>query len=118
MQHGTGAGSARILVVDDSPPTLEVIVRNLKGRGFSVCAASNVAEAIRILESAQLDLVITDVKMPGVSGLELARHVRENFQGMEVVMVTGYSSIKDAVPAGKNGAEQYLGKPFTDEELF
>ena len=112
------ANGERILVVDDSPPTVEVIVRNLMDRGYRVWSASSVAEAIRMLESATIDLVITDMKMPGIGGLELVRHVRENFEDTQVVMITGYPSIDSAVEAVKSGADEYLAKPFTDEELL
>ncbi|MBD3852335.1 MAG: response regulator, partial [Acidobacteria bacterium] len=112
------ANGERILVVDDSPPTVEVIVRNLMDRGYLVWSASSVTEAIRMLESATIDLVITDMKMPGIGGLELVRHVRENFEDTQVVMITGYPSIDSAVEAVKSGADEYLAKPFTDEELL
>jgi len=112
------ADGERILVVDDSPPTVEVIVRNLMSRGYRVWSASSVTEAIRMLESATVDLVITDMKMPGIGGLELVRHVRENFQDTQVVMITGFPSIDSAVEAVKSGADEYLAKPFTDEELL
>jgi DNA-binding NtrC family response regulator len=71
-----------------------------------------------MLESATIDLVITDMKMPGIGGLELVRHVRENFEDTQVVMITGYPSIDSAVEAVKSGADEYLAKPFTDEELL
>jgi len=108
----------RILVVDDAPDTLELLHRNLKSQGYQVFTASSVAEAIRILEATPTDLVVTDLKMPGVSGLDLIRHVRENYKNTEVMMITGYASIEGAVEAVKTGAEEYLAKPFTDEELF
>jgi len=110
--------TARILVVDDAPDTLEVVQRNLQARGYLVYTASAVAEAIRILEQTPVELVITDCKMPKVSGLELVKHVRENYAGTEVVMITGYPSIGGAVDAVKMGAEDYLSKPFTDQELY
>jgi DNA-binding NtrC family response regulator len=87
-------------------------------RGYRVWSASSVTEAIRMLESAVIDLVITDMKMPGIGGLELVRHVRENFEDTQVVMITGYPSIDSAVEAVKSGADEYLAKPFTDEELL
>jgi DNA-binding NtrC family response regulator len=107
-----------VLVVDDTPDTLEVLQRSLGGLGYRVYTASSVAEALVTLDAASVDLVITDYKMPGVSGLDLIRHVRENFRETEVVMITGYASIEGAVEAIKEGAEEYLAKPFTDEELF
>ncbi len=108
----------RILVVDDQRATLEVVERNLGSRGYSVLTATAVMHALQLLESTAVDLVITDLKMPGASGLELVRHVRENLPDTEIVMITGYPSIEGAVEAVKSGAEDYLTKPFTDEELF
>lgn len=107
-----------ILVVDDSPDTLEVLQRNLKSKGYQVYTAPGAIEAIKILESTPMELVITDLKMPDVNGLSLVRHVQENFKNTEVMMITGYPSIEGAVEAVKTGAEEYLAKPFTDEELF
>jgi DNA-binding NtrC family response regulator len=107
-----------VLVVDDSRPTLEVIQRNLASEGYRVFTATSVAEAIPQLESTSVDLVITDLKMPKVSGLDLVRHVRENYGQTELVMITGYATIAGAVEAIKTGAHEYLAKPFTDEELL
>jgi DNA-binding NtrC family response regulator len=108
----------RILVVDDSANTLEVLQRNLTSQQYQVLTAPSVSEAIKILDAMPVDLVITDLKMPEVSGLDLVRHVRENFKETEVMMITGYPTIEGAVKAVKTGAEEYLAKPFTDEELF
>jgi len=110
--------TASILVVDDVQNTVEVLQRNLTAEGHTVFTASGVAEAIKVAESTQIDLVITDLKMPKVSGIDLVRHVRENLKNTEVIMITGYPSIEGAVEAVKMGAEEYLPKPFTDEELF
>ena len=107
-----------ILVVDDAPETLEVLQRNLISEGYIVYTAPDVAEALKILDSTLIDLVITDLKMPKVSGLDLIRHVRENFKDTEIMMITGYATIEGAVEAVQTGAEEYLSKPFTDEELL
>ena len=107
-----------ILAVDDAPNTLEVLERNLTSQGYQVFTAQSVPEAITILETTPVDLVITDLKMPGGSGLDLIRHVRENFKETEVMMITGYPTVEGAVRAVKTGAEEYLTKPFTDEELL
>ena len=112
------ARKERILVVDDAPNTLEVLQRNLTSQGYRVFTASEVAEAIKILEGTKVDLVITDLKMPKVSGLDLVRHIRENLKDTEVIMITGYATIEGAVKAIKSGAEEYLAKPFTDDELI
>jgi two-component system response regulator HydG len=112
------AQKKRILVVDDALHTLEVLQRNLTSKGYQVFTSTSVSEAIRILETTTVDLVITDLKMPKVSGIDLVRHVRENYKETEVMMITGYPTIEGAVKAIKTGAEEYLTKPFTDEELF
>ena len=108
----------RILIVDDAVATLEVLQRTLTAAGYQVFTAPSVAGALEILENTTLELVITDLKMPKVSGLDLVRHVRENFKDTEVVMITGYPSIEGAVNAIKTGAEDFLAKPFTGEELL
>ncbi len=107
-----------ILIVDDDKNTLEVLQRNLQSESFKVYTSSSVDEALRVLDMASIDLVITDFKMPRVSGLDLVRHVRENYRDTEVMMITGHASIDGAVDAIKAGADDYLAKPFTDTELF
>jgi DNA-binding NtrC family response regulator len=108
----------RILAVDDSPDTLEVLRRNLTSNGYQVATASSVQEALRLLQQGPVDVVVTDFKMPGLSGLDLVRHVRDNYKATEVLLITGYPTVEDAVVAVKTGADDYLSKPFTDEELL
>ncbi len=108
----------RILVVDDAPGTLEVLERTLGAAGYRVFTAPGVEPALRVLEQAPVDLVITDLKMPKISGLDLVKHVHENCPETEVMMITGYATIGGAVEAVKSGADEYLAKPFTDEELY
>ncbi|MFA4986736.1 MAG: sigma-54 dependent transcriptional regulator [Candidatus Brocadiia bacterium] len=110
--------SPRVLVVDDSADTLEVLQRNLVASGLEVVTALGVREAVSILEAQAVDLVVTDLKMPGLSGIDLLRHVRENCPDTAALMITGYPSLDGAVQAVKTGAEDFLAKPFTDEELL
>jgi DNA-binding NtrC family response regulator len=114
----SGSSLDTIMVVDDSPATLEVLERNLTAAGFRVFTASSVSEALQLLDKTAIDLVVTDLKMPGVSGMDLVRHVRENLHNTEVMMITGYATVEGAVQAVKTGAEEFLAKPFTDEELL
>ena len=107
-----------VLVVDDSPETIELIKRNLESAGYHIYTANNVQSALKLLESLDLDLVVTDLKMPDENGLELVRHVRENHKNISVLVITGFPSIQGAVESIKIGAEEYLVKPFTDDELF
>ncbi len=108
----------KMLIVDDSLDTLELLNRNLSGCGYVVHAANNVDEALRLIDSVELDVVITDLKMPKGSGMDLVKYVKENKPDTQVMMITGYATVEGAVKAVKAGAEEYLSKPFTDEELF
>lgn len=108
----------KILVVDDSADTLEVIRRHLLDAGYQVLTATGVQEAVEIVGTTPVDVVITDLRMPKASGLDLVRHVRENHKDMEIVMITGYASVPGAVKAMQAGAHDYLAKPFTDAELL
>ncbi len=110
--------TVRILVVDDSLDTLEIVRRHLERAGYGVLTAASVTEAHERLAEGPVDLVITDLKMPGTGGLELVRWVRENLPEAEVMMITGYASVEGAVEAVKSGAGEYLAKPFTDKELL
>ncbi len=107
-----------VLIVDDSEATLEVLRRNLEAEGYVVLTAPGVAEALQILRTTQVDLVVTDIKMPRISGHDLVRHVRENLKDTEVMVITGHPDVDGAVAAMKNGATDYLTKPFTDDELI
>ncbi len=110
--------NGKILVVDDAPETLEVVERNLSPAGYRVITVPGVVEAIRTLETLDIDVVITDLRMPRTNGMDLVRHVRENLRDTEVIMITGYASIPGAVEALQAGAGEYLAKPFTDKELL
>jgi two-component system response regulator HydG len=109
---------ASILVVDDAADTREVLQRNLVDGGHRVLTAPDIGAALRILDETPIDLIVTDLKMPKVSGLDLVHHVRDNRPDVEVIMMTGYASIGGAVEAVHAGAVDYLAKPFTDGELL
>jgi two-component system, NtrC family, response regulator HydG len=107
-----------ILVVDDSPETVELIKRNLESIGYHIYTAGNVQSAVKLLGALSFYLVISDLKMPGENGIELVRHVTENCKGVGVLVITGFPTIQGAIESIKIGAEEYLVKPFTDDELF
>jgi len=109
---------ARILAVDDSADTLELIQRHLSSTGHSVMTATSAEEAVQRLEENDFDLVITDLKMPVMDGLDLIRHIQKNYRDVGKLMITGYPSIGGAVEAVRLGAEDYLAKPFTKKELL
>ena len=110
--------SISILAVDDNLNTLEILNRILSGVGYQMRTCDSVMAAVEILENQPVDLVITDLKMPRHNGQELVRYVSENHSKTNVIVITGYPSIDGAVAAVKQGAEEFLAKPFTNEELL
>ncbi len=107
----------RILVVDDEPLMREFIAETLRRKKYDVKAASNGTEALDVLDSWIPDLMVSDIKMPKMNGLELLDKVSQNYSSVDVIMITAYGTVEDAVHAIKRGAYDYLQKPFTAEEL-
>ena len=107
----------QILAVDDSLEMLELLRRSLSSYSYNVLTVTNVIGAIKILESTKIDLVITDLQMPQINGIELIKHVRGNYKSTGILVITGYPSIKNAVETVKLGANEYLIKSFTRLEL-
>jgi len=108
---------SNITIVDDEAITLKRLRRILESQGHRVAAFSGPRRALKHLEKYPCDLVISDVKMPGMSGFELMTKVRNHFPGIEFILITGYASLDDAVKATKEGAFYYLSKPFTPDQL-
>ena len=106
------------MAVDDNRNALEIIRRILSQSDYAVITCEGVPDAVKILNDHQIDLVITDMKMPKHSGFELVRYVSENFYDTAIIMITGYPSIEGAVEAIKIGADDFLAKPYTDNELM
>lgn len=118
MKKKKNANPVRVLVVDDSAESIELVKRNLESIGYQIYSANNVQSALNLLQSVEVDLVITDLKMPGEHGFELVRHVSENYKGVGILVITGFPSIEGAIESIRIGAEEYLVKSFTDKELF
>ncbi|MBC2696142.1 MAG: sigma-54-dependent Fis family transcriptional regulator [Desulfobacteraceae bacterium] len=107
-----------ILVVDDDLHVLEVIEARLSSSGFQVCKASGAQEALGILKDKKVDLIISDIKMPGMGGMDLLKNVRSLMPGLPLIFLTAYGTIPDAVRAVKAGAVDYLAKPFDGRDLI
>jgi DNA-binding response OmpR family regulator len=106
----------RILVVDDDQHILDMLVRMLEIEGFDVTAAADGRQALQLIGPNEYDLVITDWKMPALSGLNLLQQIRLAHPRLEVMMMTAFGSVDSAVEAMKLGACDYLTKPFHREE--
>ena len=112
--------SRTILVVDDSPTTRSLIASNLSETGdYDVIEAASGFEALKVLPSRKVDLIITDINMPDINGLELISFVRENpiYRAIPTMIVTTEDSEEDRKRGMELGAREYVIKPFTVEEL-
>ncbi len=107
----------RILVVDDEEITLENLDHVLTNEGYHVTTASGSAQALKHLESSEFDVVLTDLKMKKMDGMELLQRVRHLYPDTEVVMITGYATVSSAIEAMKKGAFHYVAKPFKLDEV-
>jgi len=108
----------KILIAEDEEITVKHLVNTLKKEGYAVDSAANGIDALRKAESDSFDLLIADIKMPGMTGIELLERVRDKLPELEVIIVTGYGSIGSAIEAMKKGAIEYLTKPFDLDELL
>ncbi len=109
--------SARILIVDDEDIVIRSCVRILGECGYQTDSATGGWEALKMVEDNGYDLMILDIKMPKLDGIEVLRRMKETHPDVDVIMVTGLSEIETAVKAIKLGAFDYLPKPFDPEEL-
>ncbi len=101
----------RVLVVDDRPNMLQLFAKVL-GDGYELTTAGDGARALALVGSEEFDVVVTDIRMPGANGFEVLQGVKARSPATEVVMMTGYATVADAVQAMKRGAYDYLEKPF------
>jgi two-component system NtrC family response regulator len=108
----------RILIVDDAPIFLLLLSKLLAGEGYEVATAKNGEEALQVLQTASFDLLLSDMNMEPVNGIELLRAVRVAYPNMKVIMVTAYETLYTSSEAEKNGAFAYITKPFKNAVLF
>jgi two-component system response regulator HydG len=109
---------ARILVVDDEQSNIEVMEKILSKEAYSVVTAKQASIALNTMKRQKFDLVLTDLRMPGVSGLELLRAIRKENSTIPVILLTAYGTVEDAVEAMKLGALDFLAKPIKREVLL
>ena len=110
-------GNKKILIVDDELSMRESLAGWLERDGHEIDTAASGEEALEKLKGTRFDILLVDIKMEGISGLEVLKHVKENDPEVSVVMITAYGSISTAIDAMKNGAYDYLLKPFEPDEL-
>jgi two-component system response regulator PilR (NtrC family) len=107
----------RILIVDDEEVLRDVLEVVIRKEGFDVVLASSGEECLHLLDTEEVDLIILDIMLPGISGLDTLRAVRISNPTLPVIIITAFSSIDGAIEAMKNGAFHYIPKPFRNEEV-
>jgi DNA-binding NtrC family response regulator len=108
----------RILIVDDDPLIRRQLEDLYRERKYDVDTAGTAEDAMLLLEEYEYSLAIVDLKIPGTDGISLTKQVRERWEELDVIIVTGYASIKGAVEAIRHGASDYITKPFEREEIL
>ncbi len=108
---------AKILVVDDEPDFQETVVKRLIDRGFEATGADDGYRCMEILEETDMDIVILDVKMPGMDGLEVLKRIKLKWPLVEVIMLTGHASVESGIQGMELGAFDYVMKPYKLEDL-
>lgn len=101
----------RVLLVDDEKDFTSALSKRLVHRGFDVLIAPDASEGFTILEQHSIDVVILDVKMPGLDGLQALKAIKSNFHGVEVILLTGHAVMSDAIESMYSGAFDFLIKP-------
>ena len=107
-----------ILLVDDDPGLLRLLSIRLEAEGYAVSTASSGEEALPALRNNPVDLLITDLRMEGINGMELFEQVRHYFPGLPVIMLTAQGTIPEAVAAAQQGVFEFLTKPFDKTRLL
>ena len=107
----------RILIVDDEEVLRDVLDAVLRREGFEVISAASGEEALNVLDGEEVDLMILDIMLPGISGIDTLRSVRISNPDLPVIIITAFSSIDGAIEAMKHGAYHYIPKPFKNEEV-
>lgn len=107
-----------ILVVDDEPNYLVILEELLTEEGFEVLTAENGANALKIAGEVDLDLILTDMQMPGINGIDLLKTIKTSNKDLPIIMITAYGEVEKAVTAMQAGAFNYLTKPFKNKELI
>jgi two-component system, OmpR family, response regulator len=108
----------RVLIVDDEPDFVETIVKRLKGKGLEVEGVLNGKDAIALLDKAEFDVCVLDVKMPGMDGLETLSEMKKKNSLMEVIMLTGHGSVESGIRGLQLGAYDYIMKPVPFGDLL
>ena len=113
-----GAAAGKVLIIEDDLIVRRALSRTLAFDGFEVLTAADGNEALLLFDAHHFDIVLSDINLPGASGMKLLHYCKQKRPSVEVILITGNPSLKDAVSAVKEGAFNYLAKPISSEKLL
>jgi DNA-binding NtrC family response regulator len=113
----TAASTPHLLFVDDEPALRSLMAERLSERGYEVAEAESGEQAVELLDKFAFDVVVTDLKLPGIDGTRVIELASERYPGIVTIVITGYGTTRDAVAAMKRGASDFISKPFQFDEL-
>ena len=109
---------AKVLVIDDDPEMLDLARFHLEKNGYEVTSAETGAQGLRLVAEHRHEVALTDLKLPDIDGIELVMKLKESSPATEVIMITGYGAVTEAIEATKAGAFYFMEKPVEFEELM
>jgi two-component system, NtrC family, response regulator AtoC len=112
------ADTPHLLFVDDEAPLRSLMAERLGDRGFEVVEAESGERALELLDQFAFDIIVTDLRMPGIDGMRVIETARARYPGIVAIVITGYGTVKDAVDAMQRGASDFIAKPFQFDELL
>ena len=107
-----------VLVIDDESVICDACELVLSEKGHAVTMSNTGMDGLNAIRQGRYDIVLLDMKLPDIDGMEILKTVQQEKPGLRIIVMTGYSSISNAVDAIKQGADNYLAKPFTEDELI
>ena len=110
--------SIRLLVVDDEQDFVKLFLKRFERRGFTAAGVHSGQEALEFLQKNEVDIVVLDVKMPVMDGIETLKEIKKRFPLIEVIMLTGHGSVESGIQGMIHGAYDYVMKPFRIEDLM
>ncbi len=117
-EAGERTGATKVLVVDDERPTRLLMEKELPRAGYAVTSAASGEEALEQIRSADFEVILLDLKMPDMDGIDVLNKINTTWPDIKVVMITGYSTVETAVQALRLGAYNFIEKPFTPDTLL
>ena len=107
-----------VLLIDDEEIALSNLTHVFEREGYKVTACKDGESGLAAMQQTEFDLVLTDLRMPGIDGMDVLKHVRESSPDVPVIMITGHASLDSAVDAMKAGAYHYISKPYQEDEFI